>query len=366
MNLCRRQVIGTAVSWPLLTLLAFAGEPDIDSEIPWLNEVQRPSMPLPGDVPTLSPLLVDEQGQPITTLDGWMARRQALRRDWLEFLGAWEAPPTRNDLEILASEEFDGLLRQLVRYECEPGEQVEAYLVRPARIERPIPGVVAFHSTANQTIRQPAGLAGKPEEAWGPLLARSGFAVLCPRCFLWNSTGPIDTKSTVAALSERHPGAKGMAKMLYDAGRAVDVLAAQECVDAARLGAVGHSLGAKEVLYLAALDERIKVAVSSEGGIGTRFSNWHDPWYLTDAIQQPDFQREHHELLALAAPRAFLLLGGDSADGARSWPFIEAVLPIYDLYGKPRRVGLLNHKQGHTIPPIAVERTLEWFERYLK
>jgi hypothetical protein len=183
---------------------------------------------------------------------------------------------------------------------------------------------------------------------------------------LWNSGGPIDTKTTVGELSKRHPGAKGMAKMLYDAQRALDVLAAQPFVDDQRLGAVGYSLGGKEVLYLAAFDERIKAAVSSEGGIGTRFSNWHDPWYLTDAIQRSEFTREHHELLALVAPRAFLLIGGDSADGGRSWPFIEAVLPIYDLYGKPGRVGLLNHKQGHSIPPIAVERTAEWFEAYLK
>ena len=42
---------------------------------------------------------------------------------------------------------------------------------------------------------------------------------------------------------------------------AVDILAAHPEVDVERLGAVGHSLGAKEVLYQAAFDERIKVAV---------------------------------------------------------------------------------------------------------
>ena len=47
-----------------------------------------------------------------------------------------------------------------------------------------------------------------------------------------------------------------------------------------RMGAVGHSLGAKETLYLAAFDERVKATVSSEGGIGTKFSNWDAAWYL--------------------------------------------------------------------------------------
>ncbi len=156
-----------------------------------------------------------------------------------------------------------------------------------------------------------------------------------------------------------------MAKMLFDAQVAVDLLASMAGVNADRIGAVGHSLGAKEVLYLAAFDERIKVTVSSEGGIGTRFSNWDAPWYLGPEIKDPSFSQEHHELLALVAPRPFLLVGGDSADGNRSWPFIAAALPIYRLYGQVSRVGLFNHQQGHAVPPIAEKRIHEWIENYL-
>jgi pimeloyl-ACP methyl ester carboxylesterase len=115
------------------------------------------------------------------------------------------------------------------------------------------------------------------------------------------------------------------------------------------LGAVGHSLGGKEGLYLAAFDERIKATVSSEGGIGTKFSNWNAPWYLGPAIDEPGFSHEHHELLALAAPRPFLLIGGQSADGDQSWPFIAASLGVYELYGKPPRIRQFNHRQGHAI-----------------
>jgi hypothetical protein len=156
-----------------------------------------------------------------------------------------------------------------------------------------------------------------------------------------------------------------MARMLLDAQVAVDLLADRDDVDPKRIGAVGHSLGAKEVLYLAALDERIRATVSSEGGIGTRFSNWDASWYLGEAIKDAKFDHEHHELLALAAPRAFLLIGGDSADGARSWPFIEAALPVYRLYEVRPRLGLLNHGRGHSLPPAAEERTLEWLVQYV-
>ena len=153
--------------------------------------------------------------------------------------------------------------------------------------------------------------------------------------------------------------------MLFDAQVALDVLASLPEVDPKRLGALGHSLGAKQVLYLAALDERVQVAASSEGGVGTRFSNWHAPWYLGEEIRRDRFSHEHHELLALVAPRAFLLVGGDSADGDRSWPFIEAVLPVYRLYSGTPKIGLFNHRKGHRVPREAGERIDEWFDAYL-
>jgi hypothetical protein len=154
--------------------------------------------------------------------------------------------------------------------------------------------------------------------------------------------------------------------MLFDAQLAVDLLVAQPQVDARRVGAIGHSLGAKEVLYLAAFDERVRATVSSEGGVGISFSNWDAPWYLGPDAAQAGFSREHHELLALAAPRAFLLIGGDSADGRQSWPYIAAALPIYQLYSPSRaRLGLLRHDQGHSVPPLAEQRIDEWFETML-
>ncbi|MFH1268460.1 MAG: dienelactone hydrolase family protein, partial [Planctomycetota bacterium] len=231
--------------------------------------------------------------------------------------------------------------------------------------ERPAAGVVALHSTVNHTIRQPAGVEGKPEKAFGLKMARRGYVVFCPRCFLWSSDLSIPYMEHVQRFRARHPGSKGMAKMLFDAVVALDVLAGLPEVDPKRLGAVGHSLGAKEVLYLAALDDRVQAAVSSEGGIGTRFSNWDAPWYLGEEIRGDAFAHEHHELLALVAPRPFLLLGGDSADGDRSWPFIEAALPVYRLYGDTPRVGLFNHRTGHNVPPEAERRIDQWFDAYL-
>jgi dienelactone hydrolase len=336
------------------------------SDVEWLAEVQQPPGELPADAPTLPPLLIDADGRPIETLAAWQQRRQEIRRAWLEFLGPLELPAEAPRLEVLEEDTDAGVVRQLVRYESEPGLPVEGYLLKPKRerLSGRVPGVVCLHSTVDFTIRQPAGLEGDAEDFFGLQLAQRDCVAFCPRCFLWDD-GPLD-RSLVDAFHERHPRSLGMAKMLYDAQRAVDVLASLPEVDAERIGAVGHSLGAKEVLYLAAFDERVKVSVSSEGGIGTRFSNWEAPWYLGPDFASGRWTREHHELLALAAPRAFLLLGGDSADGKRSWPFVEAALPVWQLYeGDRRPAGLFNHGQGHSVPFEAQRRIYQWFGAYL-
>ncbi len=332
-------------------------------DVPWLAEVQTPTETIPPKARKLEPVLVDSEGQRIGTLEGWKMRRAELRRLWLEFLGTLKHQRPEPKLEVVAEDRPQGCIRQLVRYEGEPGIPVEGYLLKPTKQDGPRPGVVCLHSTVNHTIRQPAGVEGNPAKAFGLKLARRGIVAFCPKCFLWVGQGSYTDK--VAAFQRRNPGCKGMAKMLWDAMLAVDVLASLPEVDAGRLGAVGHSLGGKQTLYLAAFDGRVKATVSSEGGVGIPYCNWDAPWYLSKAVHDPAFERRHHELLALVAPRAFLLLGGDASDGAHSWPYIAAALPVHRLYGAPPRLGLFNHRKGHSVPPEAERRLYEWLETYL-
>lgn len=343
-----------------------AGNEDNPKEVPWLQEIQTPPAKLPADTPKLSELLVDGNGKPIDSLDGWKGRRRELRKWWLEFLGPMPAErKTVPKLKVVEEDRPEGVIRQLVEYEVEPGILTQAYLLRPAKQNGKVPGVAAFHSTVDESILQPAGVKGVPEKAFGLRFARQGRVVFCPRNYLWPNNTHIAAKEEAEKFQKRKPESKGMAKMLYDSLVAVDILASLTKVDAERIGAVGHSLGAKETLYLAAFDERVKVTVSSEGGVGTKFSNWDALWYLGDSIKKANFSHEHHELLALAAPRPFLLLGGDSADGDRGWPFIEQALKVYQLYGGPPQIGQFNHKKGHAVPPEAEQRIEEWFAAYL-
>jgi hypothetical protein len=317
-----------------------------------------------GQSQELSPLLVDEEGRTIRSLHAWKAQRKLIRKRWLDYLGALEPNPNPPVLRVLKEDHPDGLVRQLVEYESEPGLPVQGYLIRPEHITGRLPGVVAMHSTSLR-LNYIAGFEAEGHD-YGYKLARQGFIVFCPICYLfWDNgdTGKIEPQ--VALFKTRHPGSKGMAKMLFDASRAVDVLLTLPETDPKRIGTMGHSLGAKEALYLAAFDDRIKVAVSNEGGIGIDFSNWDAPWYLDQDIHT--FGHAHHEVLALAAPKPFLLIGGDSADGEKSRPYIDAVLPVYNLYGKKgQNLQLFNHGTGHNVSPEAEARTYAWLTEHLK
>ncbi len=335
-----------------------------EREVPWLMEIQRPPAPSSSISTPLSPLLFDAGGA-IETLEAWEAKREAIRRWWLAFLGPLADRPHRvPPLEVVSEERVGSVTRQLVRYPVEPGRVTEAYLLKPASCEAPTPGVIVFHSTVDESILEPAGLSVPSPKALGLTLAQRGFVALCPRNFLWRDNHTLAMRWQTLKFRCRRPGCRGMAKMLHDAVVALNLLAQIPEVDPTRLGAVGHSLGAKQALYLAAFDERIRVVASNEGGIGVKFSNWHAPWYLGRQVRAKSFRHDHHELLALVAPRSFLLLGGDGYDGAQSWPWIEAVLPVYRLFGSPARVGLFNHHRGHMFPTEAAERIHEWFQVY--
>lgn len=376
-RLCRAGVIATGglltggvargLPWAVRPARAESAKRTAVEPIAWLAEIQQPPQTVPPDAPRLSPLLVDDAGKPLATKQAWEGRRAGLLEEWRGLLGdlgvSRRQPPT---VETVGEETRDGVVIRLIRYDSEPGWPTEAYVLEPAAAPPSggRPGAVIFHSTVHQSIREPAGLEGPASLAFGAKLARLGFVCVCPRNFLWPDMTHIEAEPQTRRFLGLHPGVTGMAKMLHDAELAVDLLLAREHVDGGRICAIGHSLGAKEVLYLAAFDERVKVTVSSEGGVGTTFSNWQSPWYLGPARERLGPRHEHHELIALAAPRPFLLVGGESADGDRSWPFIEAALPVYRLYDESPALGLLNHRKGHDVPQPAWERIEQWLLHY--
>ena len=357
----------------LLTIIHLLAVNIHADDVDWLQEIQQPPKQLSSfSVGTMQSLLERSDGTSISSINGWKERRKEILAAWETFLGPSPTFPANTDWTVLKHETIGEITRDLIRYQCEqdPDLYVEAYLLRPVKKEpgKGLPGIVALHHTATASIDEIAGLSGRPALCLGPKLAERGFVVICPRCFLWQDAPSLP--KAVENFRERHSQSLGMRKMLFDAQRATEILVAQPDVDPSRIGAIGHSLGAKEVLYLAAFDDRIKAAVASEGGIALGSTNWDAPWYLGSQIHEKTFVRNHHELLALVAPRAILILGGETgpgaADGDRSWPLIAAALPVHRHYRTTPRLGILNHHQGHSFSEDMFERSANWLETYLK
>ncbi|MEX0704811.1 MAG: dienelactone hydrolase family protein [Planctomycetales bacterium] len=354
-----------------LALLPIAGASRA-ADPAWLAEVATPPAEIKAErVGHVEPLLVTADGEKIETVADWDVRRKQIRAEWMKFLGPMPEPRPEVKLEELRAADTDDFTRRLVRYEGEPGIMVEGWLLRPKKSEfaqdGKLPAICGLHATTELSIDQIAGIGGNPTRQLAPKLAERGFVVFCPRNYLWQSVENYN--QAVAAHAKRHPDTLGMHKMLYDAIRGVDVLASLDDVDAKRIGTIGHSLGAKEVLYLLAFDERVKAGCSSEGGILFRSTNWDAEWYLGQRIRDESFPLNHHQVLALCAPRPLLVLGGEqgggSADGNRSWALIRPAQEVYALHGQPVRLGLFNHGKGHDVPPEAYSRMEDWLVEYV-
>ncbi len=160
--------------------------------------------------------MFDSRGVRILNRTAWDARASEIRTGWEQFLTGWDFPRRPPEYEILATDRLPRVTRRLIRYQSERNVTVEAYLIEPNGINLRVPGVVVFHSTVDYTIRQSAGLEGDPSKAWGLRLAERGFVTLSPRCFLWDGTQPPNYQAQVEAHLRRHPGTRGMTKMLYD------------------------------------------------------------------------------------------------------------------------------------------------------
>lgn len=295
----------------------------------------------------------------------WTKQRAELRAEWEKVLGPFPATKVPLDVQREGVDDFPSYTRQKVSYAIEDGVRMDAVLFVPKPAPAKAPAVVVFHPTLKAHYAQVAGYdTSAPDKMMGPHLAERGYVVVCPRCFIFDDR--LDYKGTVAAMQGRHPDWLGITRMTWDGIRAVDFLESLPMVNRERIGVIGHSLGAKEALYAIAFDERVKAAVSCEGGLGIAQSNWHDVWYLGPRAKEPGFVRDHHELLALAAPRAFLLIGGGASDGPASVPYLDAARPVYRALGAEKALRFLDHGQGHKYPPEARKIAEAFLDEYLK
>lgn len=295
--------------------------------------------------------------------------KPGLLAKWRSIVGAPSLqphPPTVRHIDTFT--EPHGVA-QLLYLQTEPDSWEKILIVRPkqpVRVPTPVV-IVPYYDVDTPAARHLGGrnVTSGMVRAYAQLAAERGFIAVAIRWFGESYGERYD--EAVANLALRHPDTTGLGKWVWDAQRLVDYLYTLPDVDRQRIGIIGHSLGAKMALYAAALDDRIGPVVFSEGGIGFSMSNYDDYWYLSaKKLQSLPAGTDQHELLALIAPRPFLLIGGDEYDGPKSWHYINAAKAVYQSQGAPRNIGYFNHHTGHSPTPEAIEHAMRWLVHFLR
>ena len=369
------KILWKASAWVGLLLAAYGISPGsvLAAATPtdWTKLVRDPYANLPCDSVTLTPLP--------DTMDAWKTRRGEIMTAWLEHLGP-KPKPAPLDPIIESEETKDGIRHVLLSFATEGRDRCRAYLLLPAGCKpgERRPAAVVFHQTTLETLNEPVR---QNTFGFALELTQRGYVTLSPESYIMKDQGPRDAYGQTWGpsfqadkLMKRRPGWTGMGKVTFDASRCVDYLETRPEVDPQRIAACGFSLGAKQTLYALAFEPRFAVGVFMEGGIGLKMSNWLNSWYLTGFPADKIGEREHHELLALIAPRPFLVIGADdgtgrnsnACDGLASWPFVKAALPVYRALGAGDRLGFYcNGLNRHDMDQYSKDLAYNWIDQWL-
>jgi dienelactone hydrolase len=276
--------------------------------------------------------------------------------------------------------------RTLVTYAVERDERIGAWLLWPAGAAPPggWPGILALHQHAGQYQlgkSEPAGLSANTMYHYGLDLCRRGYVVLCPDHLCFEDRRPpeyarMENNALDGQGYERYEFTRRLlagtclqTKYLHDMTCALDVLAALPDVHNDRLGAIGHSLGGQETLWLAWYDQRIKAAVSS-CGFGLIRTILRDKINHNLALYVPGMLElcDMDALVADIAPRAFLLTAGVDdtifpIDGVRDLSDLAA--GAYARAGVPDRFQAIIFPAGHSFPVEVKAEAFAFLDRWL-
>ncbi len=146
--------------------------------------------------------------------------------------------------------------RRKITYLSEAGDAVPAYLLIPHQRSKHAPAVLCLHQTTKIGKDEPVGLGGKENLHYAHELSERGYITLTPDYMNFG-----EYKIDVYAMGYASATMKG----IFNHIRAVDLLSSMPEVDPKRIGAIGHSLGGHNALFVAAFDHRIKAVVTSCG-----------------------------------------------------------------------------------------------------
>ena len=357
------------VTWLILSLL-----------IPKMAEAQSsrsPGQGAPGDLQIhryladLSNACHETFGQDIQSLEAWQSQREQYRREYFYMLGLSPMPPrTPLQAEITGTITRDGYQVDNLHYQSRPGLYVTGNLYRPTNVPpgTRLPAVlyVCGHASrgrnGNKTAYQSHGI-------W---LAKHGYICLM-----------VDTLQLGEIAAIHHGtyreqrwwwisrGYTSAGVECWNGIRGIDYLISREDVDADRIGVTGISGGGAATFWVAAADERVRVAVPVSGMadlpsyVNDRIINGHcDCMFLYNTYRWP-----WTRIAGLIAPRPLLFVNSDQ-DPIFPMDANERVIQrlemLYRLYGAGDRVDAVVSVGGHAYREDIRKATFRFLNIHLK
>lgn len=292
------------------------------------------------------------------SVDEWERRAQELRLHVRIACGLFPMLPKTplNPRRIVCYEDEDVIVER-VAFESMPNFFVTGNLYRPKKGKPPYPAVLHPHGH----VPQPEGRLYKRERIRAMAMAKLGFIV-----FAYDMVGYGD-QFQVAHRSPETPHehlwaiSKGGIQT-WNSIRAIDFLLSLPEVDKNRIGCCGSSGGGTQTFLLAAVDERLAVAIP------TKMVSAHMQGGCI--CENPPILRIdtcNPEIVALFAPRPLLLIS-DDGDWTKEtpkyeFPFVES---IYKLLNASNRCSNAHFTEGHDFAQASREAYYSWAMQWLK
>jgi dienelactone hydrolase len=309
----------------------------------------------------------------VQSLEDWNRLRTKYRAQLQEMLGL-SPLPARTDLKavITGKIEHEDFTVEKLHFQSRPGLYVTANLYMPKRLAGPAPTVLylcGHGPVISNGVSYGNKVAYQHHGAW---FARNGYV-----CLL------IDTLQ-LGEIQGLHHGtysgdqwwwnARGYTSAGVEAWnsiRALDYLSTRPEVDTNRFGATGRSGGGAYSWWIAALDDRIRVAAPVAGitdlqnhVVDGTVSGHCDCMFVVNT-----YRWDYAQVAALVAPRPLLLVNTDS-DGIFPLDGVQrvhaALRRIYRLHRAEDKLGLVIGPGPHKDTQDLQVPVFRWFNRHLR
>jgi dienelactone hydrolase len=321
------------------------------------------------------------------TLEEWQKKRPRLHQEYLDMLGLWPLPEkTPLKVTVTGKLEHEGVIIDKLHFQSKPGLYVTANLYRPkGPPAKKLPAIlyVCGHAwrgrDGNKSAHQDHGM-------W---FASNGYVCLILDTLQlgeipgvhhgtygtpyrhFKAYGLVGSDKVENRFWWHSAGYTPAGVECWNGIRAIDYLVTRDDVDKDRIGVTGISGGGAATFWIAAADERVKVAVPVSGMsdlesyVKDKVINGHcDCMFLYNT-----YQWDWTTIAALVAPRPLLFANSDNdkifpMDGNRR--IIQKLGKLYTMYGKPNLVDEYVSKGGHDYRPDLRIAVFRFLNKHLK